>query len=154
MKHCELSCWFHKLTVFGTQIVVNQELWHRSLEANKSLLIETATKVRFAPPPCVSRWWVSWVTPAASPHSLSTTSPSRRSTAPWTRPRPTASQPAAASVQPSPPSKRWTASRRPNPTAPPHTAPPATAWTPPWLQPDTSTASTARVSPDTSPWAC
>lgn len=101
---------------------------------------------------CVCRWWASWVTPAAFPHSHSMTSPSHRSTAPWTPLHPMASQPAAASVQLTPPLRRWTAFHRPSPTAPPHTAPPATAWTQLWPLPATSTVSTARVSPASSHW--
>lgn len=98
----------------------------------------------------VCRWWAFWVTPAVFLHSHNTTSPYHHSTVPWTPLHPMPSQLAAASVQLTPPLRRWTAFRHRNPTAPLHTAPPATAWIPLWLPPVTSTVSMARVSPDSS----
>ena len=91
-------------------------------------------------PPSPSRWWVSWATPALYPPSPSTTFPFPPCTAAWRAPTP--SQPAAASART--PSRVWTAWLPPSHTAPPPTAPPATAWTPSLRA--TSTASTARVS--------
>lgn len=104
--------------------------------------------------PCVCRWWASWVTPAVFPHSRNTTSPFHHCTAPWTPLHPMPSQPAAASVQLSPPLRRWTAFRRRSPTAPRRTAPLVTAWTQLWRPPATSTVSTARVSPATFWYVC
>lgn len=78
------------------------------------------------------------------------TSPFHRSIAPWTPLHPTPFQPAAASVQLRPPLRQWTAFHHPSPTAPQHTARPATAWTQLWQLPATSTVSMARVSPASS----
>lgn len=81
------------------------------------------------------------------PRNRNTSSPSHHSTAHWTPRLPTASQLAAVSVQPRHPLRQWTAFPHPSLTAPPHTAPPATAWTQQWLPRAISIVSMARVSP-------